>query len=618
MAADKPLQDIYNTVRIPLMDSGVATQESNSYGFTDYESSQAYYNCYPVQFSDRAQAQYASQFDTYVEKRGNFSCSKPSIPGNAVIPIGNQTICHDNICMTNLDDVYCAAVWDHTSSLFRIIQYRPTANTALQIGTIAGTFDSNIYLTEGVVANTATLFVSFTNATETVSTGAYATSVGGVMVAASLTVIADVDYPANLANTVTRGQFLQMDGYAFIGTKQGGLYNSDLNSITSWNALSVISAIQYPDQGMNIVRYKNFILFFGEDSTEFFTNVNYNQGGAGSPLQRTDQAFIKFGCAWPRCVRSINDTVFWWAKSSTGKFGLYKLDGFTPVKVSTLKEDQYVLNAGYWPIIYPLIDKGRQHLFFPGIQDMPKLIAAAGQIATNSLPGQPNTDAYTGDPYSLVYSPDATIGTLALDIESGVFWFFNSSMNGASWLPIIALNFSGLSYTGFANPAFALSANGSPANSPGVVGGVAGVYVVGEMITGLNSEYKDRNVALADFPITVGIQFNSWDFGNEKRKTIHKFKLIQKQPGATRVASAYGSNITPYTWVIYNKQEGNLDSTPSGMTKIWKRPIIQNSTIFRTYLNNLGTARKWNFAIIQKSMQPFAAKAIELDISQRG
>jgi len=618
MAADKPLQDIYNTVRIPLTDAVVASPSANEYGGqSNGEDNSVYWNCYPDFFSDRAANQYSSQFDTWVQKRGPLQIKNASLPDNATVPTANTTYCVDNICMSNLDDVYVAAIFDWTAGLFRIIQYRPSAGTSLQIGTIAGATDATLFLYEGVVAGVATLFVSYINAAETVSTGAYATSVAGVMVAASLTVIADVDFPANLANTTLRGSFVQMDGYAFIGTKQGGFYASDINSIASWNALSVISAIQYPDQGIGLVRYKNFILFFGEDSIEFFTNTNFNQGGAGNPCTRTDQAFVKFGACFAKSIRSVNDTVYWWAKSSTGKFGLFKMDGFTPVKVSTLKEDQMTQNQTGYPHIYFIIDKGKSHLLF-GVKVYAKLLNAAGRISTYVLGGQPFTDTFPSDPFSLTKT-ELDYGWLCFDLDTGCFWLWSHGKNPLVF-PMCAANFSGASYNSFQNPGFVLWSYGQPGSGNGAAAWSLGIYSMGDTPFGSTSEYTDKDAALADYPTTCGMQFNTWDFGNEKRKSIHKFKLIWKQPGGTNVGGV-GTGITPYTWVIYNKQDGNLDNANNGTfveTKIWKRAIIQNALVFRTNLNNLGTARKWTFGIIQKSNQPFAAKAIELDISQRG
>ena len=56
--------------------------------------------------------------------------------------------------------------------------------------------------------------------------------------------------------------------------------------ITTWNTLATVVASQYPDRGVGLFRYKAFLLAFGQDSIEFWSDVS-NPPPAAS-LERTD------------------------------------------------------------------------------------------------------------------------------------------------------------------------------------------------------------------------------------------------------------------------------------------------------------------------------------------
>lgn len=142
--------------------------------------------------------------------------------------------------------------------------------------------------------------------------------------------IIDVDFPSAV------GQFVFVDGYAFVMTASGRVYNSALNSIESWGAADYITANLSSDQGVSLARYKNQIIAFGSDSGELF----YNAGNpSGSILGRSDQNFFKIGAFGANSIVNVEDTIYWLGASSARGGGVYRLDGFTPFKVSTQEID---------------------------------------------------------------------------------------------------------------------------------------------------------------------------------------------------------------------------------------------------------------------------------------
>lgn len=611
MAADKPLQDIFSTVRLPVTDAiisvgGGSPVNTTSSIWMDYGG---FYNCYPQFFSDRSSNQYSSQFDTWAEKRSPISQGVFTDIGNGTVPTANITVTMENMCMTQLDDVYVAAIADSTAGLIRIIQYKPIAGTSLQIGTIAGgTSADTVYLTELVVTNTPCLGVIFVNAAESTSLGAYAqASSSSSFTAASLTTISDVDFPANLASTIVRGAMVQLDGYTCVMSKQGGVYNSVINSISSWLSTMVVQANAYPDQGVGLARYKNHIVAFGEDSIEFFNDVG--NPSPASPLGRTDQAFIKFGCNWGKSLIAVDDTVYWLASSSRGKQGLWKLDGYTPVKVSSLRDDILMSqgsplygNANGFIKLLSYTDHGKQHL----MTDFNTALQLVYEVTDTTITQQPTGTGYPSDPMGLASLTNIYGGWLTWDLQTGTSWLMGLGAS-SRYLPLQAIN--------------------APIINVANTGGIYPVLMGGQtsFATMSNKIYytinSPANAALGttanfqDFGsnnIMCAVQFNVWDFNNEKRKRIHRIKIIQRQYGA----SALSTTQAPWTWVVYSKTDGDFNQNTSTITKLFKRVCKQDYRIARTYINNLGAARKWYIAVVQCSDMPFSLRGIELDISQ--
>lgn len=130
---------------------------------------------------------------------------------------------------------------------------------------------------------------------------------------------------------VAVGQFAQMDGFIFVVNAAGRLYNSDINSITSWQASSYIEANLQTDTAWTCFKYKNHILVFGNQSIEFF----YNAGNAfGSPLVSRKELFSNVGIygvtAQPPNVTQIRDYVFFISSDQC----LYTFEEFSPKNLS--------------------------------------------------------------------------------------------------------------------------------------------------------------------------------------------------------------------------------------------------------------------------------------------
>ena len=135
---------------------------------------------------------------------------------------------------------------------------------------------------------------------------------------------------------------IYLDGYTVIATKLGQIFNSDSEDPRLWNPLNTIAIESDPDYVIAIVKHFNFIVAFGEWSTEFF----YNAANAeGSPFLRQDSYKNEIGCADGNSVVQFQQSVLYVGKSKTHGKSVYRLlDGFSPASVSTQYIEKY-LNA---------------------------------------------------------------------------------------------------------------------------------------------------------------------------------------------------------------------------------------------------------------------------------
>jgi hypothetical protein len=184
--------------------------------------------------------------------------------------------------------------------------------------------------------------------------------------------IIDADFPS----TAT-GAFVELDGYIFIGTSTGRIYNSDLNSITSWGSLSWIAVNMQADGAVALAKFKNQIVAFGRNHIEFF----YNAGNpSGSPLGRTEQAMIRIGSYNTDNIVMFRDKIFFIGQD-TGyeNSGVWMLDGFTPQRLSSipltrmLSQNNVTLNAEQIHLS-AFEHQGKQFVYF-GMGNASNLIA---------------------------------------------------------------------------------------------------------------------------------------------------------------------------------------------------------------------------------------------------
>lgn len=229
---------------------------------------------------------------------------------------------------------YAIHVWLGQGAGNKVITGFGATNSTIYDGTSSlGAITGRVSgITETKISGTATLAISSGD-----GTGWWYQPSG------SLTQISDGDFPGNVPSKVIAGTFAHMDGYAFIMDTLGKIWDSDLNSITSWTATSSIQANSIPDIGVGVVRHRNTIIGFCKEHFDVFRNAG---NATGSPLSRIDELSQLIGCISADAITLIRDKVYFAGTSKEANIAIYAYDGGAVEKVSTPEQEAQFIIAG--------------------------------------------------------------------------------------------------------------------------------------------------------------------------------------------------------------------------------------------------------------------------------
>jgi hypothetical protein len=580
---DVGMRNEFDTIRIPITQQAVRSPTATSFLGT---ADQTFINCFQQSVPDPK----TGEHDTWVTKRPGIR-KVTGIDFTGILGAVNS-IASDNLCITALNDVYVAAIYDATNVKFVIIQYRPVTGTVTKLGEILATngFDQ-CFLTELSVANTATLGVVWNSSNGTTSEGHYATSVAGVFPGGSLTKITDIDFPPNAASPLPLvGPMVQMNGTTYVLTNTGEIHGSDINSITAWNSLNMLQATSYPDQGVALVRYKSHVVCFGENTIEFFSDVG---NANASPLQRQDQAFIKFGCIHAKALVSVDDAVYWLARSNTGSIGMHKLEGYTPMKVTGPVEDQIIEGSVQFSGLY-----GAHKLSCVLILGQKTIIIGGAQFRAGLIYSSPGA-GYVGDPHgNNGQASQLASGVLAYNIQEQSFWGWRQNGYGNTDAFPLSVSQYQLSNSG-ASIQYMIMCGSS--NASGL-----GAYVYSYPVDSYYWTDQLGNTSAESY-YQVILQTNRWMNNNSQFKRIHKFKLIFDQ------MFSEPSNPETGAWLHFVWIKDTWDPS-NGVAQ--SRSMVIPASSARYFIPNLGASRTWGFGFTTMNAMSMRLRAVEVDVSQ--
>ena len=220
-----------------------------------------------------------------------------------------------------------------------------TNTTIDNISSLTGLYVGQRITGTGIAANTriATITAPSTITTTIATT---ATNAGITITREGVAKIINANFPTSASGLV------QMDGYIFTADLTNHrIYNSDLNTITTWSAQNYISTNISSDVLFSVGKYKDKILGFSSNSIEKF----YNAGNAsGSILSSDKAALIQIGSTG--VITQNNEYLFFVGPNMLNP-GIWMMSDAGIKKISTppIDRDLYTTTAfasAIWSIFY--------------------------------------------------------------------------------------------------------------------------------------------------------------------------------------------------------------------------------------------------------------------------
>lgn len=148
------------------------------------------------------------------------------------------------------------------------------------------------------------------------------------------------------------GSLVHMNGYTFVASTDGRIYNSPLNN-PAGSYTDFIGADFESDSLRTLAKVGDGLVAFGTHSFEIY---RIGEQTTGSPLQRIPEASQKIGVYFPlgtmrRPCLTEGDNTLWWVGTNENNLGLYTMTGGKPEKISGAFEDKLLLAAGTGTLI---------------------------------------------------------------------------------------------------------------------------------------------------------------------------------------------------------------------------------------------------------------------------
>ena len=145
-------------------------------------------------------------------------------------------------------------------------------------------------------------------------------------------------FATNVLQNITAPYFLGsyqvqvLDNRAiFVQPETDQFYISAFGDATTGNVLEIATAESNPDKIVGHIVDHEQVLFFGTSGAEIWDNT----GGTDFPLTKNKSAQIQTGCAAAFTIAQLDNTIYWLGRDDHGAGIVWRLSGYTPVRVST-------------------------------------------------------------------------------------------------------------------------------------------------------------------------------------------------------------------------------------------------------------------------------------------
>jgi hypothetical protein len=123
--------------------------------------------------------------------------------------------------------------------------------------------------------------------------------------------------------------------------EQGQVFYSELNDATNIPGLNFFTAEALPDEIVAMTSSESQIILHGADSTEIW----YDSGDVDNPFARVPGGVVYSGCAWPDTALQLDNAAWWVENDAQGSGIVRRLQGSTPVRVSTSAVERFLKTA---------------------------------------------------------------------------------------------------------------------------------------------------------------------------------------------------------------------------------------------------------------------------------
>jgi len=214
------------------------------------------------------------------------------------------------------------------------------ADTGAEIRAMRTAKDGRLYVVSGPALN------EIDSAGAITSRGTLTTTTGAADIALNLTELIVVDGPYGYTSNFASNVFEPINAPAFNGSVRVSVLNGraiyvkpdsqqfSLSGIDDANLIDTLdfaSAESSPDNIVTHIVDHGQVFFFGENGIEIWDDT----GGTDFPLSRNEGAKIETGTSAAFSVKKLDNTVFWLGNDERGGGIVWKLSGYTPVRIST-------------------------------------------------------------------------------------------------------------------------------------------------------------------------------------------------------------------------------------------------------------------------------------------
>lgn len=241
--------------------------------------------------------------------------------------------------------------------------------TLSNVSSFSGLYVGQAISGSGIPADTRILSLNSGASTLEMTANATATDTGVTVTRTHLAKIIDTDFPST-----AQGPFVELDGTVYIGTTEGTIRGSDLNSIVAWSATN---EIQTTESSVVVEKHNDQIVAIGKNKIIPYFNAG---NPSGSLLSRASSPEINMGTSDFFNVIRFRDWIFFIGQDTGPETsGIWMLDGFALKRLTSIpltrmiSENESSLNAGT-VTLSAFEHQGKQFLYF-GMGDSTHVVA---------------------------------------------------------------------------------------------------------------------------------------------------------------------------------------------------------------------------------------------------